>query len=166
MSEFICKVASLEEMNQRWDYLISQNIVDSNWPIWKEKNIERVQKGLSITYYGILDGEIITEGSALLDASIVQNSDGLVSNDTAYLSAFRTIPKYQNQGYFSKLYKFVLSDLKTRGYKKVTLGVEPSEVKNMQIYFHYGFTEFIKLASETYPDGEQIHVLYYGKEID
>ena len=59
----------------------------------------------------------------------------------------------------------MLSDLKSRGYKRATLGVEPCETENMQIYFHYGFTNFIKLARETYPDGETIDVIYYGKDL-
>jgi hypothetical protein len=59
----------------------------------------------------------------------------------------------------------LLSDLASRGYKRVTLGVEPCETENMQIYFHYGFTDFIKLARETYPDGETIDVIYYGKDL-
>ena len=35
--------------------------------------------------------------------------------------------------YFSKLFKFMIDDLKTRGYRKVTLGVEPNETKNVEI---------------------------------
>ena len=116
MENFICKVASLDELDIRWDDLIQKNSDDNNWKIWKEKNIERINKGQSITYYGILAGKIITECSALLDASIVQNSDGLVSDTVAYLSAFRTNEEYQNQGYFSKLFKFMINDLKERGY--------------------------------------------------
>lgn len=165
MSNFVCKVASINEMNSRWDYLVRSNRDDSNWVIWKERSLERASKGQSITYYGILDGEIITECTALLDSSIVQNSDGLVNDTVAYLSAFRTVEEYQGKGYFSSLFKFMLSDLKSRGYEKVTLGVEPNEVTNMQIYFHYGFTEFVKLGTEVYPDGEQIYVLYYAKNI-
>ena len=38
----------------------------------------------------------------------------------------------------------MINDLKQRGYKKVTLGVEPTELENKQIYFHYGFNEHIK----------------------
>ena len=59
----------------------------------------------------------------------------------------------------------MLSDLKARGFKKVTLGVEPSEIKNIQIYFHYGFNEYVKSAIEKYPDGEEILVNYYAKTL-
>lgn len=164
MSEYICKIASLEEMSNKWDYEIARADKDKeNWIIWKKSSIEHMVEKKSIPYYGILDGQIISEATAILDGTIAQNSDGLVDEKTAYLSAFRTIPEYQGKGYFSKLFWFMLADLKSRGYEKVTLGVEPEEVENKEIYFHYGFMEHIKNGVEVYPDGTQIDVEYYGK---
>lgn len=165
MKNYICKLASEEEMCKKWDYEIDLHPNESNWKIWKASAIERVKKGQSLAYYGILDGKIISEATALLDPQTVQNNIGLVDNESAYLSAFRTITEYRGKGYFSKLFRFMLNDLAQRGYKRVTLGVEPCETKNMQIYFSYGFTDFIKLAKETYPDGETIDVIYYGKNL-
>ena len=162
---YICKLAALEDIIKKFDYEISNNDDKDNWIIWKNNAIERFNKGLSITYIGLLDNEIVCECSAALDKSIVQNSEGLVDNKTAYLFAFRTIDKYQGQGYFSRLFKFMIEDLKKKGYKKVTLGVEPEEVKNKTIYTKYGFTEYIKEAYESYPDGTKIKVEYYGKNI-
>lgn len=166
MSEYICKIATLEEMNTKWDYEIAHAGEDEeNWIVWKKSSIEHMQEGKSLPYYGILDGQIISEATAILDGSIAQNSNGLVDEKTAYLSAFRTISEYQGKGYFSKLFWFMLSDLKSRGYEKVTLGVEPEELENKQIYTHYGFTEHIKNGVETYPDGTKIAVEYYGKRL-
>ena len=164
MAAYICKIASLEEMNTKWDYEIAHAEDDkNNWIIWKQSSIENMLQGKALPYYGILDGQIISEATAILDSSIAQNSDGLVDEKTAYLSAFRTIPEYQGQGYFSKLFKFMLEDLMSRGYEKVTLGVEPEETDYKEIYFHYGFTEYIKSGVECYPDGATIDVEYYGK---
>ena len=59
----------------------------------------------------------------------------------------------------------MIEDLKKRGYTRVTLGAEPCEVRNMMIYFKYGFTTYLKTAYESYPDGEKIMVNYYSKEI-
>ena len=164
MNNYICKIATLDEMNDKWDYEINKATDDKdNWIKWKKDNIERFQKGLIIPYYEILNRKVICECTALLDSSIVQNSDGLVGNKIAYLSAFRTNEEYQRQGYFSILFKYMIEDLKSRGYEKVTLGVEPEEEKNKAIYFKYGFTEHIKDAQEVYPDGTAIDVEYYGK---
>lgn len=166
MENYICKIATLDEMNTKWDYEIAHADEDrDNWILWKKSNTRHMLEGKSLPYYGILDGQIISEATAILDGSIAQNSEGLVDEKTAYLSAFRTIPEYQGKGYFSKLFLFMLADLKSRGYEKVTLGVEPEELENKQIYTHYGFTEHIKNGVEIYPDGTQIDVEYYGKRL-
>lgn len=61
---------------------------------WKRDNIEKFQKGFIIPYYGILNGTIICECTALLNDSIVQNADGLVGEKIAHLSVFRTNGEY------------------------------------------------------------------------
>ena len=166
MNNYVCKIASLEELEKKWQYEIDNATDDkSNWIKWQKQMIDRYNSGKIIPYYGILNGKIICECTAAIDASIVQNSENLIDDKTAYLFAFRTISEYENQGYFSKLFKFMLADLKTKGYKRVTLGVEPQEKRNKAIYTKYGFTEHIKDAQETYPDGTIIDVEYYGKFI-
>ena len=59
----------------------------------------------------------------------------------------------------------MMDDLRKRGFKRVTLGVEPDEQKNREIYSHYGFTQYIKRATEVYPDGTMISVDYYAKNL-
>ncbi len=166
MGNYVCKIASLEELERKQQYEIDNATDDKdNWIKWKNQAIERFNAGMTIPYYGLLDGKIICECTAAVDPSVVQNSDNLVNEKTAYLFAFRTITEYQGQGYFSKLFKFMLEDLKAKGYEKVTLGVEPEEEKNKAIYSKYGFKEHIKDAKEVYPDGTEIDVEYYGKSL-
>ena len=166
VGDYICKIASLAEMEEKWNYEIEKAIDDkSNWIIWKEKNINNFMNGYTIPYYGILDGKIICEATAHLNPDTVKNSEGLVSNDCVYLSAFRTNLEYRGKGYFSKLFKFMLNDLKNKGYEYVTLGVEPTEENNKQIYKHYGFSNHIKNGNESYPDGTIIEVVYYKKKL-
>ena len=59
----------------------------------------------------------------------------------------------------------MLDDLKKLGYKKVTLGVEPDDIKNKEIYKKYGFTEYIKTSNEVNPDNTTMLVEYYRKDI-
>lgn len=164
MKEYLCKIASIDEMEIKWNDEIKKH-KSSNWKIWKAEAIERVKNGQGIAYYGILNGRIICESTALLDKNIVQNSEKLVDDKTTYLCAFRTIEKYQCKGYFSKLFSFMIDDLQSKGYEKVTIGVEPTETKNSEIYKHLGFNEFIKSAQEVYPDGTVIDVNYYGMSL-
>ena len=46
------------------------------------------------------------------------------------------------------------------------LGIEPNEIRNMQIYFKWGFKSYIKTDYEYYPNGEKVIVNYYKKSID
>ena len=168
---YICKIATLEEINRKWDYEREKHKGDNAWVVWKKDFINGVKNGKRICYYGIFDNHIISEATAVLSKDEVQNSDGLVDETTAYLCAFRTVEEYQGKGYFSKLYKFMENDLKERGYKTLTLGVEPKEEKNMKIYSSWGFTKLIKTAFEVYsPKDEfskpaEIQVNYYSKNI-
>lgn len=164
MKEYICKMAAIDEIEVKWNYEIKKN-KNSNWKIWKHESISRVKNGQSIVYYGVLNGEIICEATAMFDKSIVQNCEGLIDDKTVYLCAFRTVEKHQGKGYFSRLFQFMIDDLKRRGYKKVTLGVEPVEIDNLKIYQHLGFDTFIKSAQEIYPDGTVIDVDYYGMDL-
>lgn len=168
MPNFTCKIAPLSDIEKRWDTLIKNHPNNPNWSIWKNDTIINNKNNYRISYYGYLDGEIISEATAIISPldTAISNSEKLISNDMAYLTAFRTDSKYQNKGYFSKLYKYMEEDLKSRGFTKLSLGVEPQEVKNMMIYFKYGFTNYIKTATETYPTGKTITVNYYYKEIN
>lgn len=163
---FICKIASLQEMDIKWEYEIAQSGKDrENWIIWKKQAMENYRQGYTIPYYGVLEGSIICEATAMVHPKVVQNSTGLVGSHTVYLSAFRTTSRFQGKGYFSKLFHFMIDDLQHKGYTKATLGVEPADVKNKERYAHYGFTEYIKSGKEYYPDGTAIDVEYYGKNI-
>ena len=87
----------------------------------------------------------------------------------AYLAAFRTNKEYEGKGYFGKLYSFMESDLKQRGYSELSLGVGPEAVRNIEIYFHLGFREYIKTLIEHEPSKddpskqEEDVILFYKK---
>lgn len=46
---FICKIASLQEINKKWEYEIAQSGKGKeNWIVWKKQNIEKYKKGYFI----------------------------------------------------------------------------------------------------------------------
>lgn len=165
MDNYKCVIANKELIIKKWDEEISRH---NDSKLWKEfKRISLNNLDTRIVYMGILNDEIITECTAIISKkdSSMQNKDNLIENNKAYLSAFRTNKEYENKGYFSKLYKFMEDDLKNRGFKYLTLGVEPSEVRNIQIYFKWGFTKYIKSCYEVYPNLEKVLVNYYEKKL-
>lgn len=165
MNNYVCKIANVEDVALKYDYEIEHAEDKDNWIVWKENAINRVKNNDVIVYHGVLDGEIICEATAALDSKSVQNSEELINKNTVYLFAFRTNLPYRGLGYFSKLFHYMIDDLKSKGYKYATVGVEPKEKKNFEIYQKWGFTKFIKSSEEEYPNGEKVVVNYYAKEL-
>ena len=164
-SNYKCIIATKELLTKKWDIEIKKH---DNSDVWKKFKIESLRNiDNRIVYMGILNNEIITEATAIVSENDIdmQNKDSLVGEGKAYLTAFRTNKKFENQGYFSKLYKFMENDLKKRGFNSLTLGVEPCETRNIQIYLKWGFSKYIKTDYEYYPNGEKILVNYYEKEL-
>ena len=162
---YVCKIASPEEMNRRWDDEIALHAEKGNWIVWKGEAIENARTGRSIPYYGILDGEIICEATASLSPGLLPAGEEAAEGRTAELCAFRTVKAYRGKGYFSALMDFMQNDLKQKGFTRAVVGVEPEEVRNREIYRHWGFTEYVCSGTETYPDGKVIEVTYWGKRL-
>lgn len=79
---------------------------------------------------------------------------------TANLNALRIEKEYENKGHISKLVKEIEKYALKRGYSYLTVGVEAKETRNLAIYLHWGYNEFIMSAKE---DGEL--VLYFRKKL-
>ncbi len=162
---FCCRIPTAAEMETKWDYEIAHAEDPAPWRLWKASHIERARLGKSIPYYGFWNGRIICEATAMVSPEVVQNPQGLVDEKTAYLCAFRTVEEFRGQGYFSRLFGFLLEDLKKRGYERLTLGVEPEESENKAIYHHWGFHTLVKSSVEIYPDGSTVRVDYYERKL-
>ena len=165
MENYKCLIASKDFIIKKWDQEIENHNYANDWIMFKEESLNNLDT--RIVYMGILNDEIITECTAIISLKDlnIQNKEILIENNKAYLTAFRTNKEYQNKGYFSKLYKFMEDDLKNRGFKYLTIGVEPCEVRNIQIYFKWGFTKYLKSCYEVYPNLEKTLVNYYEKEL-
>ena len=162
---FVCKVATREEILKRYDYEISVNTCEEkNWLKWKQEYMD-MPEWKRISFFGFLDDIVICEATAALSSDACMNMEGLVDDKTAYLFAFRTNKEFRWQWYFSKLFKFMIDDLKLRWYEQVILWVEPTEIENKKIYFHYGFDELVKIGVEQNPDGSSVVVEYYKKRL-
>ena len=175
MDNFVCKVANRDELLKRWEYLIKIHSGNNKWIKFKENALKHFDEKSTLSYLGLLNGEIICEITAYIKDSAfigdISDPSGLLSDSMAYLAAFRTNKEYEGKGYFSKLYKFVENDLKERGYQELSLGVGPESVRNIEIYFHLGFKDYIKTVIEYEPSKddpnikEEDVILFYKKKI-
>ena len=164
MDQYICKIASREELEKRWNYLIEIHSVNNIWEKFKDNALNNFDNNNTISYVGILDGEIICELTAYINEEAfiddIDDYEDLLNDNRCYLAAFRTNKEHEGKGYFSLLFDYVVDDLKSRGYSELSLGVSPNEVRNMEIYFHLGFRDYIKSTTQ---DNELI--LFYKKDI-
>lgn len=174
MNNFSCKVATRDELLKRWEYLIKIHPGNNDWVRYKENAVRNYDNGSTISYLGFLDDQIICEAMAYIKESAfvgdISNHSGLLNDNMAYLAAFRTNKEYEGKGYFSKLYNFMEKDLKNRGYTELSLGVGPESVRNIEIYFHLGFREYIKTVIEyeqSKDDGSKQEdvILFYKKRM-
>ena len=145
---FVCKIATKEEILKRFDYEISMNPDErKNWTTWKQEYID-MPEWRRISYFWFLNNVMICEATAALHSDACVNMESLINEKTAYLFAFRTNKEFRWQWYFSKLFKFMINDLKIKWYEQVILWVKPTEYENKKIYFHYGFNELVKTDIE------------------
>ena len=166
LNNYIIKIADLDEL----EYIFDQKIAKSEEPeivrAQKMRRITDAQNGTKLYFFGYLGNEVICEANATISANDVhtQNIDKVVSEDTAYLSAFLTREDMRGIGYFSKLYAYMEKHLKNLGFRYLTLGVEPDEDENKAIYSKWGYNELIYEGIETF-DGMTVEVEYYRKKI-
>lgn len=168
MNNYICKIATREELLKRWDYLIEIHPEKEEWIKYRDNALRNYDNGSTIPYLGILENEIICEATAYIHESAfkddISNPSGLLNENMVYLAAFRTNKEHEGKGYFSKLYKFIENDLKEKGYSELSLGVGPEDVRNIEIYFHLGFREYIKTLIEKEGSKEET-ILFYKKTL-
>ena len=73
--------------------------------------------------------------------------------------------EYEGQGHISKLVKLIEQYARDAGYKTMTIGVEAVEARNLAIYLHWGYTEFVHSEVELEFDHEAL-ILYYAKNLN
>lgn len=171
---YLCKLATKDELIKRWEYL---NVINpgNKWIGFRENALKHYDEKSTISYLGLLNNKIICEATAVIKESAfigdIDDPSGLLSDSMCYLAAFRTNKEYEGKGYFRRLYDFVETDLKERGYKELSLGVGPEAVRNMEIYFHLGFREYIKTVIQYEPSEndpsfqEEDVIIFYKKKI-
>ncbi len=81
--------------------------------------------------------------------------------ETANINALRIEKAHESKGHISKLVNLMEQYAVRSGYKKLTIGVEAKETRNLSIYLHWKYDELVHAETE---DGSL--VLYYAKNIN
>lgn len=155
--------ATPEDLTRLWDKNIADNPEDARWVTWKKEYIEYNARGMAATFAVLADGDPVGEGTLLFSPACgaVDGREALADGRTvANVNALRIQKAYEGKGYISALVRLMERYAAEQGYTRLTIGVEARETRNIAIYLHLGYTEFVTAATE---DGEL--VLYYAKEL-
>ena len=162
MNEY--RKATLEDLNCLWEYNIAINPNDLRWIKWKDTYINYNKTGEAVTFTVIVDNIPVGEGTLLFssECSAINGRTNLADNSTiANINALRIRKKHEGKGYISTLVKLMEDYAAQNGYKCLTIGVDAKETRNLAIYLHWGYNEFVTSEVE---DGEL--VLYYAKNLE
>lgn len=155
--------ATIEDLEKIWDKDIAENPNVIDYIRWKNQYIENNRLGKCATFVAVDKEMPIGQITVLFstDCSAVKNRPMLCDGkNRANMNAFRIEKKYEGQGHISKLIKMAEQYAKSKGFTYLTIGSEAKESRNLGIYLHFGYTEFITSFIE-----ENELILFYGKRI-
>lgn len=128
-----------------------------------KKFIDNNRSGKAATFLVLHNNDAVGEGTLLLSPACSAIAGRKVLCDgksIANINALRIQKNYEGKGHISKLMQEMEQFAVRNHLSKLTTGVEAKETRNLAIYLHFGFTEFLFAEVE---DGEL--VLYFGKQI-
>lgn len=161
---FVYKKADLKDLERIWDKNIKEHQGDKRWIKWKKEMLKNNVNFKAATFVIICDNAPIGEGTVIFSpkCKAIRNRKILCDGrETANLNALRIQKEYEGKGHISKLVKEIEKYALSVGYSYLTIGVEAKETRNLAIYLHWGYSEFVASAKE---DGEL--VLYFRKKLN
>lgn len=156
--------ATDDDLESLWKANIADNPGDPRWVRWKTEYIGYHHDGKSKTFAVVCDGKPIGEGTLLFSPACgaIDGRTELADGATvANVNALRIRKAYEGQGHISALARMMEQYARERGFTRLTIGVDAKEARNLAIYLHWGYRNFVTFEME---DGEL--VLYYAKELN
>ena len=155
--------ATAEDLEIIWDYQITANPGEEAWIRWKKQFIDDNNSGAAATFVAVVDDVPVGEGTLLFSPACrairgrLELADG---KNVTNINALRIRKAYEGRGYISNLVKFMEDYAISHGYSRVTIGAEAVESRNLGIYLHWGYDQFVM------SEGEDMELtLYYAKDI-
>lgn len=157
------RIATRNDLEKIWNMNIADNVGDDRWKQWKDEYVSYNQSGKAATFVVLCDGVPVGEGTLLFsaDCKAVSGRPSLVDpSTTANINALRIRKEFEGNGYISALVRMMERYAAEKGYTRLTIGVEAKETRNLAIYLHWGYNEFVMSEVD---DGELVH--YYAKKL-
>ena len=161
------RIANNDDLEIVWNKDIEKHKGDERWVRWKDEYINYNKLNQLKTFVAVTEeNDVIAQVSLVFSDSVkaVRGKPLLCNNsDIANFNAFRCDEKFRGQGHISKLVKLAESYAKDNGIKTITIGAETTMPKNLSIYFHFGYTDFVMYELD--PEENNELILYYSKQI-
>ena len=160
---FEYRIATPDDLEQLWAFNIADNPDEPAWVRWKEEFIAYNQKGQGITFAVVCDGEAVGEGTLMISPECKpvrgrpELADGRIVGN---INALRIRKEFEGQGHISRMVRLLEQHARKLGLKKLTIGVEANEARNLAIYLHWGYRGLVRWEVD-----EGALVLYYEKEL-
>lgn len=166
----IYRKATLEDLDRIWDKDIQRHNNSPTWSGWKIGAIEANVKKQSQTFVAVTDdGEPVGQITVIMskERPAVKDKPLLCDGKTsANMNCFRIDKEYEGQGHISKLVKMGEEYAKEKGFKIITIGSEAKESRNLAIYLHMGYNQFLMSEMDREePELDEVLILYYGKTL-
>ena len=155
--------ATEKELEQIWQYNICEHPGDQRWVQWKKEFMDYNREKKALTFLVLDNGTPVGEGTLLLSQECHAVAGRPILCDgkkRANVHALRIQKAYEGKGHISRLIREMESCARKYGITGLTIGVEAKETRNLAIYLHLGFLEFLFSQRE---DGEL--VFYFGKDL-
>ncbi len=163
MKNYICRKATPEDLERIWAKNIANNPDEPAWIRWRDQYIGYNRNGEAVTFVVVCDGEPVGEGTLLFspECSAIRGRLNLADGRrTTNVNALRIEKEHEGQGHISRMVRMMEAYAKEQGYDRITIGVEAAETRNLAIYLHWNYTDFVMADVE-----DDTLVLYYGKEL-
>lgn len=163
MSDYIYRIATPDDLERIWAKDIADNPGDEAWLRWREQYIGYNRDGDAVTFVVVCDGEPVGQGTLLFspDCSAIRGRTNLADGKrTTNVNALRIEKAHEGQGHISRMVRMMERYARERGFDTITIGVEAAETRNLAIYLHWNYTEFVMADID-----DDALVLYYGKEL-
>lgn len=152
-----------EELRRLWEKNVADNPGDARWVRWAKEATDNNASGKAATFAVLAGGDPIGEGTLLFSpaCSAIEGRTNLCDGShTANVNGLRIRKSDEGKGHISALVREMERYAVSKGYTDLTIGADAIESRNLAIYLHWGYTEFVHAEVE---DG--LLVLYYRKRL-
>ncbi len=164
--KYTYRIATPEDLERIWAKDIADNPGNENWLRWRDEYIAGNREGKMKTFVVLCNDDPVGQGTLLFSpaCSAIRGRTMLADGRrTTNVNALRIEKAHEGQGHISNLVRQMERYAAEQGYRRITIGVEAAETRNLAIYLHWKYDEFVLADVE---DEEEVLVLYYGKDLE